>query len=121
MKKVSCNKYYSVSVPVSFYSNPEIYNYDLGVFVDQKDAIIAGRLFSQAIQLTSSAPRAIYRPVINTMLVPENQYVSAFMDISNFITSNRTVYNFVKYNEAYAKALIQKNGGYDPRYDQIEK
>ena len=123
MKKVMCNQYYSVNVPVSHYGEPKIFNYELGMFVDEKDAKIAAQLFSQAIQLAGvrSMPKKVYRPVITEVLIPEEKNASAFSDISNFVLSNKLVYNFVKLNEVYANAIIKSNGGYDPRYDQQER
>ena len=123
MKKITCYQYYSVCLPVNHYGEPKIYNYDLGKFVEKRDAIIAGQLFSQAIQFagTRSMPKKAYHPVITEVLVPESQITPAFSDISDFITSNKLVYNFVKINEDYAKAIIRNNGGYDSRYEQPER
>lgn len=123
MKKVTCNQYYSVSVPVSNFGSSEIANYELGLFVDQRDAKIAGQLFAQAIQFASvkNMPRKVYRPVVSPVLVPANQYTPVYLDISNFMLSNKVVYNFMRLNDEYAKAIINSHNGYDARYDQIER
>lgn len=123
MKKVTCNEYYSVSVPVVNFGSSELLYYDLGLFVDEKDAKIAGQLFAQAIQFAGvkNMPKKVYKPIISPVLVAENQYTPFYLDISSFLLSNKLVYNYVKLNETYANAIIKSRSGYDARYEQIER